>query len=100
MGQPFVPIPFGSNTYVARSEYVYGERLLNWYPETNPDGRVTLYPTPGLKLWTTVGTGVVRGIIGMGDDLYVVVGNEVYAISPSKMATSTASAPSGTLDTS
>lgn len=88
MPGPFTPLQFGRNLYVARSEYAYGERLLNWYPEQSPDGKTSLMPTPGMKVWKSgVGTGKCRGLIRMGDDLYTVIGNKAYVVSASKTVT-------------
>lgn len=90
MGDRLVKIPFGRQTYVARSTFVYGERLQNWYAEKNPQGAkgaVTLQPTPGLTLWTTVGSGIFRGMRRLGQDLYVVYGDEIFVITETKAAT-------------
>lgn len=87
----FTPIPFGRTLYVARSEYAYGERLLNWYPEQSPDGKVSLMPTPGMKLWASVGTGPCRGLLRMGEELYAVIGSKAYVITRGKNVTELAS---------
>lgn len=77
-----LPIDIGKQHYVAASEYAYGERLENWYVESNPEGAeypFSLYPTPGTALWKTVSTGgTLRGMKRMGKDLYVVVDNELW----------------------
>jgi hypothetical protein len=87
MGE-MVPIPYGVQSYIARSGYAYGERLINWYAEAHPGGKgkATLYPTPGLKPWTTVGSGVIRGMHVMRNFLYVVVDTDCYRVSADKVA--------------
>jgi hypothetical protein len=84
------PIQFAAQSYLARSGNASAERLVNLYLERNPEGAkgpVTLYGDPGLKLWATVGDGPCRGLRRMGADLYVVSGNELYAVDSSKVAT-------------
>jgi hypothetical protein len=78
-----VPIPFWTQSYEARSKTTTAERLENWYLEVNAQNAkypYTLYPTPGLLRLATIGTGPIRGIHRMVNDLYVVSGNELYRV--------------------
>ncbi len=86
----FAPIPLATKAGTARSKRVSMERIRNLYPEPAPEGgkgAVTLYPTPGLSPWATVGDGPIRGMIRMGDDVYAVSGSELYVIDSSAVST-------------
>ena len=75
---------------IARSGPVSLASLTNLYLEANPEGSksaFTLYGTPGLKPWLTVGSGPIRGIERMGSVLYVVSGQELYHVTDSGVAT-------------
>lgn len=77
------PLQFASQSYQARSSNVSTERLVNLYLEANPQGAeypVVLYGTPGLNKWITVGSGPIRGAIHLANKLYVVSGQELYAV--------------------
>lgn len=77
------PIQFASQSYLARSSNVSCQRLINLFLEANPAGAkgpTTLYGTPGLKLWSTVGEGPIRGMHLCAGVLYVVSGDKLYAI--------------------
>lgn len=84
------PIPLATTLGQPRSATVSLESLTNLYLEPNPGNArsgATLYGTPGLKPWLTVGTGPVRGVIRKNAHLWAVVGNELYEIDASKVAT-------------
>jgi hypothetical protein len=59
---------------------------MNLYSEPVPENlgepaKATDYPTPGLRLLGTVGTGPIRGIRqGTNGNVYVVSGSEVYSV--------------------
>ena len=77
------PIQLPLESYAARSPASSSQRLLNLYAEQNPEGSpspVSLYPTPGLAPWATVGDGPIRGLRVMGDYLWVVSGEELYRV--------------------
>lgn len=77
-------IQFAAQSYQARSSNVSAERLVNLYLEASPQGAksaVALYGTPGLKRWVTVGSGPVRGAIGLGPRLFVVSGPKLFSVS-------------------
>lgn len=83
MAGRLVPIQFGIQTAETRSGAIGLERLRNWYPAQTPSrakGPVALLPTPGLKLWDTVGNGPVRGMRAVGGDLYVVSDESLWAV--------------------
>jgi hypothetical protein len=80
---PRRPISLATHSYMDRSLPVSAQRLLNLYMEEKPvEGKVrfALHGTPGLRLWTSIGTGGVRGMHAMGENLFVVVGSELYVL--------------------
>lgn len=80
------PIPFATQSYLDPSRPVSVQRLVNMYLQPKSEqakSRTALHGTPGLKLWSTVGDGPCRGMIGMGGSLYVVSGTGVYRVDES-----------------
>lgn len=71
----------------ARSPVASAQRLVNLYPEANQDSSITLYGTPGLRLWASVGAGPIRGLCVASDQLYVVSGDGVYSVDADGVAT-------------
>ena len=84
------PIPLGMESYQPRSGTQSIERLVNLYvePTKQPGGKtaLALYGTPGLKAWTTVGDGPIRGIHYARGFFWVVSGTELYAVNASTKA--------------
>jgi hypothetical protein len=90
---------FCGPTYASRSITADGERCVNLYPEivesAGAKSRMALYPTPGLRLWTTLPTGPIRGMwsglagpFGAGpDQLFAVGGSKLYQISETGVPT-------------
>jgi hypothetical protein len=86
-----VPVEFAKTSYKSKSLPVSAQRLLNFYPEVQPDGsksRVVLFGTPGLDLFATAGSGPVRGMQVMGSLLYVVSSTTLYSVSAAGVVTS------------
>jgi hypothetical protein len=87
----WMTIPLGARCYQPRAGTTAIERLVNLYAEQNqPEAKtpVTLYGTPGLAEWSSVGDGPIRGLHSFGSDVYVVSGDELYAVDVgSKVAT-------------
>jgi len=82
--------PILGSSYVARSVNAADNRLVNMYPEMVPEGGkepAFLNRCPGLKLEVTVGTGPVRGLWTLGNNLYVVSGGRLYKVSSSYTVT-------------
>lgn len=76
-------IRFAVQSYVSRSLPLSAQRLVNLYAEQAPEDAktpVALFGTPGLKRWATIGDGPIRGMIVMGETLYVVSGDKVYSV--------------------
>lgn len=71
----------------SRSPLASAQRMVNLYPEQDPDGRITLYGTPGLRLFATLGTGPVRGLCVADNTLYAVSGASVYRVDAGGTAT-------------
>ncbi len=73
-------------TYTSRSIAVEGERCLNLFPERIESGKGksggdwALYGTPGLSLFTTLGTSPGRGLFANDFRLFAVAGNTYYEI--------------------
>jgi len=85
-----VKIPFAIQAYQSRSLPANGQNLVNLFVETETQGskdQYTVYGTPGLLLFGTVGTGVIRGQHEMGGVLYVVSGTELYSVDSSGTGT-------------
>jgi hypothetical protein len=79
----FQVIPLGKGIYVPRSGAVANQRLRNLYAEPNEEGArypFTLYGTPGLAAWSSVGVAPIRGIHQFGSDLYVVAKDTLYIV--------------------
>lgn len=77
------PVQFARHSYLDASRPISSQRLVNLYLSEKPQdakNSSALVGTPGLDLWTTVGAGPVRGIIGLGQLLYVVSGGGLYRI--------------------
>ncbi len=79
--------------YEARSVIAANQRCINLYPEVNQlspaapipqpitPAIVTHYPTPGLQLLATVGTGPIRGIyVASNGATYVASGSFLYSL--------------------
>jgi len=80
---PWQPVPLAVKSSEVRSGVVSIERLTNLYAEKSPENaksQISLYGTPGLKSWTTIGSGPCRGVIYMNNRIYVVTGSELYSI--------------------
>ena len=82
------PLPLTGGAYTARSVIASAQRSVNLYAESMPQAEgepapVAHYPTPGLRLLGTVGTGPVRAIRqATTGGIYVVSGNSVYSVDP------------------
>lgn len=77
------PIPLPATTGEARSNAFSLARLQNMYVQTAQSQSKTRrmwFGFPGLKEWTTVGSGTIRGMRLLGNKVYVVVGNTLYAV--------------------
>lgn len=94
---------FVGSSYTAPSIYQDAQESINYFCEIDPTkqpgdrGIVAMYPTPGLKLKLQLNEAPVRGIRALSGDQYMVavVGNKVYSITTSYVATQI-----GTLTTS
>lgn len=76
-------IPFAVTSYRHRDLPISAQRVINWMAEQEPaDARskLVLLPTPGLRLFTTLPTGPLRGAKVMGSYLYMVAGTGVYRL--------------------
>src|SRR5690606_38940993 len=84
-----LPLPIA--TYRLPSPSASSARLVNVYPEQAPKdstkGSVILRRAPGIRSWAEVGDGPIRGMTVMGGVLYVLSGEEFYAIAANGTAT-------------
>lgn len=91
---------FIGGSYTARSKNLNAEQCINLYPETGgPTSKnvAMLVGTPGKRLWATVGTGPIRGVLRASATVAVVVsGSEVYTVSTAGAATLRGSITTGT----
>lgn len=77
-------IPFGVNSYQARSLPLSAQRLVNLFVEQAPaDARspVVLFGSPGLVAVGNIGAGPIRLLHEMGGVLYCVSGDKLYSVS-------------------
>ena len=78
------------HSYALRSPPASSTRLVNCFPEQlPPDASTPVYlaRTPGVKAWTTVGTGTIRALHSALDLLFVVSGSELYKVTSDTTAT-------------
>ena len=76
-------LPFAVQSYTHRSLPVSAQRLINLFPERQPEtakAPMILLPTPGLREFATLGADPVRGMHVMGGALYVVAGAAIYLV--------------------
>lgn len=76
---------FVGASYEGRSKTFDAQRTINLYPEvaesSNSKNVSALYGTPGLKLFTTVGYGPIRGCVRVSpDQAFVVSGLDVFSL--------------------
>lgn len=72
----------------SRSRLASAQSLINLYPERNANGTVTLYGTPGKRLWAAIGGGPIRGAIAANGVAYIVSGSSVYSVTGAGVASS------------
>lgn len=91
--------PFLGGAYLARSSDISAQRCINLFPQiedTNQGARIGgLIGCPGLDLLVTPKSAPVRGLLARPSELLAVVGNKLYSINTSYVATEV-----GTLGTS
>lgn len=73
--------------YQGRSSNVGALRYVNLFPHATQDNRVVLFGTPGLSQLAALGALPIRGMMVMGDYLYVVTYNTLYQIDSTMTAT-------------
>lgn len=77
-------------TYQLRSRPASPSRIVNAYAEALPPGSrnsALLTRAPGIKAWTTVGSGSIAGMHVALGNLYVVSGSSLYKVDANKNAT-------------
>ena len=75
--------PILGSSYVVRSVNAADNRMVNLYPEVIPEGGkepAYLQRCPGMRLYTTVGSGPIRGLWSVEGVLYVASGSELYKV--------------------
>jgi hypothetical protein len=86
--------------YVAATPNLADNQCMNWeisLVESKGASKEVgaLYPTPGLTLKVTCGTGPIYNMQTMAGTLYVVSGTQVYSVSPALVATLIGTLPGG-----
>ena len=79
-----IRVPLATTSYQSRSRPLSSQRLVNLYPEVQPDdakGKLALFGAPGLRRFATLPKGPVRGLHAMGGSLLAVGGDTLYSIS-------------------
>ena len=82
--------PILGSSYVARSVNAADARMVNLFPEIVPEAGkepAFLNRAPGLKLEVAVGTGPIRGLWVLADNLYVVSGTQLYKVTSAYVVT-------------
>lgn len=82
-------IPFTIQSYTHESLPLSAQRLVNLYAEEAPPeakAPAILLPSPSLKLFSNVGTGPIRAVHQMAEELYTVSGPNLYKVTPSGIA--------------
>lgn len=83
-------VPWAIQSYRSRSLPVSSQRMVNMYAEAQPSGSkagMPVFGTPGISLFSTCGTGPVRGVWQMAGVLYVVSGQRLYSVSSAGIST-------------
>src|SRR5690606_25382099 len=83
-------LPLPLHSYQLRSRTASPSRLVNCFVEQLPAGAkgpVYLGRIPGIKAWTTVGTGSIAGMHFALGKLWVVSGSKLYSVDQNKTVT-------------
>ena len=83
-------IPFTVQSYKHESLPVSAQRVVNWYAEEQPPeakSPAVLLPRPGLKSFSTIGSGPIRGTHEMNEVLYAVSGSSLFKVDQSGTGT-------------
>jgi len=83
-------LPLPLHSYQLRSRTASPSRLVNCFVEQLPigaKGPVYLGRVPGIKAWTTVGTGSIAGMHFALGKLWVVSGSKLYSVDQNKTVT-------------
>lgn len=83
-------IPLALQSYTHRSLPVSAQRIVNWFPEVQPQdakARVVLLPTPGAEEWATFTSGRVRGMHVALDSVFVVCGQRIFRVAANQVVT-------------
>lgn len=97
--------PFLGGSFNGRSPSFDAQRTFNLYPETGESGSsrspVALIGTPGLKLWTTLAGGNIRGMIRFNASTSIIVaGGNVWGVTSGKAARLIGTIPNDTMPVS
>lgn len=79
-----IPINFAKQSYQSRSLPLNSQRCINCYLEPAPKDSKSqdmLIGTPGLEVFANLGSGAIRGMEVMNNELYVVSGDNTYKVS-------------------
>ena len=86
-----IKFPFIGGSYAGRSRLLDSQRSINLYPVMDNTGAkdvIALMATPGLVGFCNLGSDCqIRGMIPMGDYLYVIGGADLYRVNVQGEAT-------------
>ena len=88
--------PFAVQSSDGRSPTVSAQRVVNAFPEIQPEdakARLVLFGTPGARSFATVGAGPLKAMIATAGALYCVSGPSVYKVTSDGTATLLGSVP-------
>lgn len=83
-------VPFTLQSYTHESLPVSAQRVVNWYAEEQPKeakSPAVLLPRPALKQLANIGTGPIRGVAKMNEELYAVSGRSLFKVDQSGVGT-------------
>ena len=76
-------VPWAMQSYKHRNLPISAQQIINLFPEQEPRDAaapVVLLPTPGVRVFTTLPTGPLRGRHVLGAFLYCVSGGFLYSV--------------------
>jgi len=83
-------LQFSASSYQARSTQLLAQQCINAFVEHTPkEGKtqVPIYGTPGLSLFSRLGSGPINGLWVMGSLLYCLSGDALFSVTPLGVAT-------------
>ena len=89
-------LPWALQSYKHRNLPISAQQIINLFPEQEPRDAaapVVLLPTPGVRVFTELPTGPLRGRHVLGAFLYCVSGTDLYSVDVAGAITSIGTIP-------